>query len=82
MTNKLRYFHASGGTNHVLTSSQLISHTEELMGFFLLIYHDDRFHSTRRPDSQWIVNKVTNITFYLPEELIVQSVVVKIWQIL
>ena len=82
MTNELRYFHTSGGTDRVLLSSRFISRTEELMGFLLSIFDDGLFHSTRRPGSQWIVDKATNITFFLPNKLIVQSVVVKIWQIL
>ena len=69
MTNKLRYFHASGGTDRVLLSSQLISRTEELMGFLLSISNDDLFHSTRKPDSQWVVDKVTNITFFLTKRI-------------
>ena len=68
-------------SDRVLLSSRLISRTEDLMGFLLSISDDDLFHSTRRPDSQRIVDKATNITFFLPKESIVQSVVVKIWQI-
>ena len=64
MTNELRYFHASGGTDRVLLSSRLISRTEELMEFLLSISDDDLFHSTRKPDSQWVVDKVTNISFF------------------
>ena len=67
MTNELRYFHASGGT--VLLSSRLISRTEDLMGFLLSISDDDLFLSTRKPDSQWVVDKATNITFFLTKRI-------------
>ena len=69
VTNELRYFHASGGTDRVLLSSRLISRTEDLMEFLLSISDDDLFHSTRRPDSQWIVDKATNITFFLTKRI-------------
>ena len=69
VTNEFRYFHASGGTDRVLLSSRLISRTEELMEFLLSISDDDLFHGTRKPDSQWVVDKVTNITFFLTKRI-------------
>ena len=69
VTNELRYFHASGGTDRVLLSSRLISRTEELMRFLLSISDDDLFHNTRKPDSQWVVDKVTNITFFFTKRI-------------
>ena len=69
VSNELRYFHASGGTDRVLLSSRLISRTEELMEFLLSISNDELFHSTRNPDSQWVVDKVTNIFFFLTKRI-------------
>ena len=53
MTNELRYFHASGGTDRVLLSSRLINRTEDLMGFLLSISDHDLFHSAGKPNSGW-----------------------------
>ena len=64
MENELYYFHASGGTDRVLTSSCLISRTEKLMGFLLSIYDDDLFYSTRRPDNQCYGDEVVDIIFF------------------
>ena len=51
VTNELRYFHASGGTDRVLLSSRLISRTEDLMEFLLSISDDDLFHKARKSNS-------------------------------
>ena len=69
VTNELRYFHASGGTDRVLLSSRLISRTEELMGFLLSISDDDLFHRARKPNSGWCFVEVTNITVFLTKRI-------------
>ena len=82
VTNEMRYFQASGGTDRVLLSFRLISRTEELMGFLLSISDDNLFHSTRRPGSQWIVDKVTNIPFFFTKRINCPIGCGQIWQIL
>ena len=69
VTNELRYFHASGGTDRVLLSSRLFSRTEVLMEFLLSIFDDDYFHSTHKPNSGWCFVEVTNITFFFTKRI-------------
>jgi hypothetical protein len=66
-TGQLRYFHPSHNNARVLDEPMLVTCPADFDQFLEAIRHPDVLEWARqkRPDSKWVVDRVTNVTFYV-----------------
>jgi len=65
--NKFRYWLASNGNDRILDFPHLVSNFSDYEVFLGKVFEQDMLEKARlsRPDSSWLVNIVTNITFFI-----------------
>ena len=63
--NSFRYWHASSGVDRILDHPQLISNFLDFETFLNKVFEQDMLEKARlsRPNSSWVVEVVSNITF-------------------
>ena len=61
-----RYWHASNGVHHILNHPLLISDFSDFETFLNKVFEQDMLEKARlsRPNSSWVVEVVSNITFF------------------
>lgn len=66
-TNEMRYFHSSSNNATVFEDPVSVKSEDELNRFFQhLLGRDPRLEAIRRrPNTKWIIKRITNISFYI-----------------